>query len=139
VDAKTLLKEARWVEETRKRCGLETRGDAYKTRTFWRQAHAERLMSDHQTPLEFRAIPSTMTVDNFAMTYLQGHGHGANAIFGRHGGVLQDNKAKVHALLAVYPMVKIEHVYKPVFEKILNEKISTAPVAELDAGHGRSK
>jgi len=138
VDAKTLLKEARWVKETRNRANLECHGDAYKTRVFWRQAHVERLKSDHQITLDVRQVPSTMNVDAFATTYIQKVGLGVNtaAVWGNHHGAL-DNKAKVHAILAVYPLVKIEHVYKVVFEKILNEKISTAPVDELGSGGGK--
>jgi len=124
VDARVLLKEARWVEETRKRASLECHGDSYKTRLFWRTAHAERLLGEHQAPIDFRTIPATLTVDAFATNYLHrvGGGHGA-----------LDNKGKTHAILAVYPMIRLEHVYKVVFEKVLNEKVSTAPVAEV--GH----
>ena len=39
-----------------------------------------------------------------------------------------NNQDKVHLLLTVNPLAKIEQIYQPVFEKILNEKISTKPV-----------
>jgi hypothetical protein len=45
------------------------------------------------------------------------------------GGASDDNRQQVHALLAKSPLIKIENVYKYVFEKILGEKISLLPVA----------
>jgi hypothetical protein len=121
VDNTTLLREARWVDETRKRAALESRGDLIRTQRFFRQAHAERAESEHGQPIDFRKVPPSMTVDNFAMTYL-GNGH--------HGQMTAlNNTGKVHVLLAVYPLIKIEHFYKVVFEKVLNEKVSTAPVS----------
>ena len=39
-----------------------------------------------------------------------------------------DQQAKVHLLLAAYPVPKIGRVYGTVFEDILNQPISTAPV-----------
>jgi hypothetical protein len=38
------------------------------------------------------------------------------------------NRQQVHSLLAGSPLIKIENVYKYVFEKILGEKISLLPV-----------
>jgi hypothetical protein len=43
-------------------------------------------------------------------------------------GALNGNQQQVHTLLAKAPLVKIENVYKYVFEKILGEKISLLPV-----------
>jgi len=41
-----------------------------------------------------------------------------------------DNQGRVHLLLAQYPMAKIQDIYRIVFEKILNEKVSTLPVQD---------
>jgi hypothetical protein len=40
------------------------------------------------------------------------------------------NQQKAHLVLVAYPLVKVQHVYKYVFEKILNEQVSTLPVAQ---------
>ena len=37
-------------------------------------------------------------------------------------------QGKVHLLLSTTPLAAIEMVYRPVFERILNEKVSTDPV-----------
>jgi hypothetical protein len=37
-------------------------------------------------------------------------------------------QGQVHALLAYYPMPKIQQLYPIVFEDVLNEKLSTLPV-----------
>ena len=42
--------------------------------------------------------------------------------------ILNYHLGKVHLLLAVAPLSRIDQVYQVVFEKILNEKISTRPV-----------
>jgi len=41
-----------------------------------------------------------------------------------------DQQGKVHLLLALYPLVKLDQAYKVVYEKVLNEKISTQTVSE---------
>ena len=43
VDAGTLLREARWVVETRKLAIMTSHGDTAKYKAAWRKAHAERL------------------------------------------------------------------------------------------------
>jgi hypothetical protein len=129
VNAATLLKEARWVEETRKRAALECRNDPRKMPAFYRQAHAERLEQEHQLWIDWRRVPLSMPVIAFAGQYLHREGAGLNP----HGPQL-DNQGKVHALLAVYPLVKIENLYKVVFERVLGERISTAPVKEDGGG-----
>jgi hypothetical protein len=40
-----------------------------------------------------------------------------------------DNQGKVHLLLAAGPLAPLGQVYKVVFERVLNERISTDPVA----------
>jgi hypothetical protein len=39
------------------------------------------------------------------------------------------NQGKVHLLLAVGAMPRLDQIYQVVFERILNEKVTTAPVA----------
>ena len=128
VDAQTLLREARWVIDTRKLAAFESRGDAAKYRAFFRKAHHERLMMEYgidkrtqinanETLVSQQLLYShQQTVRNLLM-----RGHGWNKS--------PDNQAKVHMLLIDFPMAKVQDVYRPVFENILNERVSTLPVA----------
>jgi hypothetical protein len=103
VDAATLLREARWVVEAHKLVQLEGRDDVALQRAFFHRAHAQRLLAEHGVDL-------------------------ARADAGRKCDL--SVSGKVHLLLAAAPLVKLENVYKVLFENILGEKVSTAPVAE---------
>jgi hypothetical protein len=103
VDARALLREARWVVDTHKLFEAETpAGNAAELRTWFFKAHADRLRDEHGLDLDDAASR----------------------------GKPLDNQGRAHLLLAAAPLPRIEHVYKLVFEKILNEKISTSPVIE---------
>ena len=102
VDAATLLREARWVEEAYKLGLLEGKSDTARFKEFFRQAHAERLRKEYGLDI---STPNAW-----------GHRRGLG------------NQGRVHLLMAAAPTAKVEQVYKLVFEKILNEKVSTSPV-----------
>jgi len=105
VNADVLLREARWVVETAKLSALDGGKSDARLRLFWRKAHGERLQHEHQVDI---------------------------AQMGRLKRRLQlNNQGKVHLLLATAPLPRLEQVYKLVFEKILNEKVSTAPVVQV--------
>ena len=99
-DAPTFLREARWVVEAYKMARLEGGDDPARLRAFFHGAHAQRLAQEHGLDLE-RGGPAR--------------------------GALT-NQGKVHLLLAAAPLVKLDRAYKVVFERILGEKVSTAPV-----------
>jgi len=120
VDAATLLREARWVVETRKLAMTESRGDYRKYRAFFRKAHADRLRQEHNVDVNPKQLPDTYTLADF--TNQATDKRGRRRPIGTQG--------QVHWLLASDPLVKIEEVYPTVFEKILGEKISTLPVLE---------
>jgi len=130
IDAAALLREARWVKETRNRGNLDTGSDPRKFMTFMRYAHVERLLKDSQVSLDPRQVPNTMTLEKFADAYLD-RAHPAQ----RGGQIALDNKGKIHAMMAVYPLIKLENIYKVVWEKVLNEKVSTDPVEEIDTAN----
>jgi len=109
VNAETLLREARWVVETRKLALFEGRNNPARYRAVIRAAHLERLQQEQG--LDPRAGM------NFGRTTLGQWNAG-------------DNQGRVHLLLAQYPMAKIQDIYRIVFEKILNEKVSTLPVQD---------
>jgi hypothetical protein len=96
-----LLREARWAVEAYKLGLLEARDDSVRLQIFFLNTHADRLRQEYGLNLD----------DN--------SGRARRRI---------DNQARVHLLLAAAPLPKLETVYKLVFEKILNEKVSAAPV-----------
>jgi len=103
VDGKTLLREARWAVDAHKLFGQEhPEGDLAMMQSFFFTVHADRLRTQHGVNLD-DAVP--------------------------RGGRL-NNPGRVHLLLSAAPLPRIEQVYKLVFEKILNEKISSSPVIE---------
>jgi hypothetical protein len=99
VDAPTFLREMRWAVETYKLAVLEHGEDEASLRAFFLKAHAERLRTDHGFAME--SPPA---------------------------GQQLNTAGQVHLLLTVAPLVKLERVYKLVFEKVLGERVSTEPV-----------
>ena len=103
VNAATLLREARWVVESHKLALLEGADDS-SLPAFFREAHAERLRIEHGIDLQT----------------------GGGALRGR-----QTPQAQVHLLLTAAPLARIDQVYKLVFENILGEQVSTAPIVQV--------
>jgi hypothetical protein len=105
VNADVLLREARWVVETAKMAQLDGAKTDLRLKAFWRKAHADRLRQDHGMDL---------------------------ARAGRKGRrPALNNPGRIHLLLETAPLPRLEQVYKLIFEKILNEKVSTAPVVQV--------
>jgi hypothetical protein len=107
VDEAAFLREARWAADTYKLARTEARNDdgtidAERLRTYFANAQAERLRVEHGLNLADE-----------------------NAQPRRKLG----NQGKVQLLLAAAPLPRLKQVYKLVFEKVLNEKVSAAPVA----------
>jgi hypothetical protein len=104
VNAVTLLREARWAVETYKLARLD-RGDdsSPELRALLWEAHADRLRKEHGVEL-----------------------NDPNARLRRNLG----KQAQAHLLLAAAPLPRLEQVYRLVFENILGEKVSTAPVVQ---------
>jgi hypothetical protein len=103
VDAATFLREARWAVETYKLALLDTHSDATRMRAFFQKAHVDRLKQEQGLDIaNVAALPRQGSLS------LQG---------------------RVHLLLAAAPLVHIDQAYRLVFERILGEQVSTAPVA----------
>jgi hypothetical protein len=102
VDAATFLREARWAVETYKLAVLDSQGDEGRLRAFFRQAHADRLRQE--SGLDVTAASNPQRQPDLS---LQG---------------------RVHLLLTAAPCVPIQQAYRLVFERILGEQVSTAPV-----------
>ncbi len=116
VDAKTLLREARWAADLRKMAVTESRGNLERYKATVRKGHADRLRNEHglhQRHLRMNDRASEADVAGM-LQHCQSQG--------------MSQTGQVHALLASLPLVKIEQAYKPVFEQVLGEKVSTLPV-----------
>jgi hypothetical protein len=118
VDAATLLREARWVVETRKLAVSQSKGDLERYKDVFRKAHADRLRLEHGTRLQLPEAFDDTSMAAFATSSLE-----------KRGRILT-KQGRVHLLLASHPLVKIDQVYEAVFEQILGEKMSTLPVVE---------
>ena len=116
VDAAALLREARWVVETRKMALLETHGDLARYKQFFRLAHAEQLPP--VPGVDWSRLPP-LTPSPEALAALLDQAPVARQL---------NNQGKVHLLLAVYPLVPLDQAYRVVYEKVLNETISSRPV-----------
>jgi hypothetical protein len=131
VDAATLLREARWVEETWKLARLEGKDSLLHVQAAFRKAHLDRLKEDlgaNKASLSWSTHPTTptrMPAGAEAATPAK-----IMAILDQAG---TDQQERLHRLLATYPLIPIDRVYKPIFEKVLGETVSTSPV---DGGKG---
>ena len=158
VDAGTFLREAKWVVENTKKAIADSKGDGGKFKAAMRKAHADKLRQDFGVVVEPVTVDIEPQDPNSALTYNDPTGRplapklppppidgpdvtlrakqaeaanaaGARALQDRRGGrVWLNNLGVTHQLMAAHSMVKIEKVYGTVFENILGEKISTAPV-----------
>jgi hypothetical protein len=158
VNGATLLREARWAVEAYKLAQLEGREDPEKFRQFFWDAHAQRLSQEYGldlngpesgsssgTPTPTAPVSHLRTL-TFKMNRPRegdpnrgttGNTTGSERPFGtlNASGRPQTarnlgNQGRVHLLLTAAPVPKIEQVYKLIFEKVLNEKVSTAPVVQ---------
>ncbi len=115
VDAATFLREARWANETYQLAQLDN-PNLEKLRTFFRQAHRERLRANGVV------LPQELPPPDAVSRRL------LDQLFVQNANLGLTNEAKVHLLLTVDPLPRLSQVYAVVFRGILNEKISTEPV-----------
>lgn len=101
VNGATLLREARWAVETWKLAQLESQGNRGRMKETLRRAHADRFRAKHALAHDVNQLTN-----------------------------VADRESRVHLLLALAPMAKLENTYDLVFEKVLGEKLSTNPVTE---------
>jgi hypothetical protein len=139
VNADTMLREARWAVETRKMAAFEANGNVQKYRDQLRKAHADRLQSEsglnpRQVQLSAPRIPgATMATSPISQDPVNPYGRGkvmSTRDFGGHHHNGLGTQTQVHLIMANYPLIKVQEVYKYVFERILNERVSTLPVVQ---------
>ncbi len=124
VDAATFLREARWVVETRKMAIFDSHNDAVRYREFFRKAHMDRLKAEYGVNL----AAATPTRGRTTATRIDTTAASRVPLTSWQNSRGLDNQGKIHLLLAQQPLAKLPQIYKYVFEKILNEKVSTLPV-----------
>ena len=117
VGGHTLLREARWANDTYQAAQLENQTTAAQLRAFFRKAHLERLQNEHRVHVPAEQLPQEANLSPKTLGDLFNNNWHLN------------NAGKVHLLLAVAPLPRIEQVYQGVFENILNERVTTNPVA----------
>ena len=117
VNAAVFLREARWANDTYQLAQLENQ-DPARLQAFFRQAHLERLQREHNAVLPQERLPRPDTVSRKLL----------EQVFVLNQQMPLENQGKVHLLLTVAPMPPLGQVYQVVFDKILNEKVSTEPV-----------
>jgi hypothetical protein len=101
VTPEMLLKEARWVIDTWKMVQWEGANLSLKGIQVLRKAHYDR--------------------------FVEKEGHSASV---QPLSAIPNLQSRVHLLLTLAPMPKIDQVYQLVFEKIVGEPVSTNPVME---------
>lgn len=105
------LQEARWVVELLNLMQLENLKSTLQVREFTRRAQFERLIKE-PTWSKGKVLPAYATNPAYLLN--------------SHRGL--SNRGKVHLLMTAYPLSRLELVYRPVFQNILGEKVSTEPV-----------
>jgi hypothetical protein len=118
VEAHTFLTEARWVNETYNLAALENKQSLSQLRTFFRKAHVARLQVEHHTTLALDRLPASSLSKR-----------GLNLVLDSNMHLHLNQRGQVHLLLAAAPLAHLDQLYQVVFEKILNERVTTNPVA----------
>lgn len=134
VDAATFLREARWTVELWKLAQLDGNDKANRLQAFIRKAHLDRLRQEQQA-FNAQKLPAAVQA-LFAPGGQNGPGFAIQA-FIAPGRTLEqqwigslDNQGKIHLLLGNYPLPRVQQIYRLVFERILNERLSTVPVVQ---------
>ena len=169
VDAATMLREAKWVVDSAKKAVEESKRTETAFKLIFRRLHAERLRQEYGLVVEAVAFDAPETLADGPLSYRDPSGQpllrplppppidgpdvslhlkqqeaaaapGAKEVRDRCGKAWRlPNGGQVHQILAAHSMVKIEKLYATVFENILGEKVSTAPVVTIGALRGGAK
>ena len=118
VDEVTFLREARWAVDACNLAVLKNLQGEQQLRAFFRKVHLERLQTEHGIAAHDPRFPGkNVPIRDWKSFWDRNHPR------------IGDNQGKVHLLLASTPLPHIGDIYQKVFSKILNERISTQPVA----------
>ena len=102
--------------ELHKLASADARTDPTKYRLAVREAHLERLADEYNVQVPSAALPGlrTAVVTDLPLRTTQAKRRGT--------------QAQASALLTAYPLPRLESLYPVVWEAVLNEKLSAAPV-----------
>jgi hypothetical protein len=117
VGSDTFLREARWANETYQLAQLEG-PTPDRLRAFFHKAHLDRLRQERELVWPRERLPRPGAVSPRLLEQALSQN--------RH--LELSTQGQVHLLLAVAPLPRLQQVYRVVFEKVLDEKISTNPV-----------
>ncbi|HEV2950099.1 MAG TPA: hypothetical protein VGX70_22160 [Gemmataceae bacterium] len=127
VNAATLLREARWVVETRKLAVMTAQGNDAKYKASWRHSHAERLQAEHGIAMSVNK-ESRNTGKGKSYFLSSGFPHSSHSSPNLQLRSGLPAQAKIHTLLANAPLIGIDKIYREVFERVLQQKTSNLPV-----------
>ena len=169
VNAKTLLREAKWVVKAAKEAVEESKKTGKAFKVIYRKKHADRLRREHGLVVEVATFDPPEKDDADPVTYRDPSGRpllpvlppppidgpdvsfraeqdaeskasGARMLRDRKGRRwILGNQGRVHRIMAAYSMLKIERVYGTIFQNILGERVSTKPVITINSRHGRGR
>lgn len=125
VSGHTFLREARWANDTYHLAMLENHKTLAELRAFFRKAHLDRLQNEQGVSV---SLPNPANPGAYNPGAL-------GQLLDQNLHLPLDNQGKVHLLLAVAPLPRINQVYQTVFERILGERISTTPVRQTGTGN----
>jgi hypothetical protein len=117
VDADAFLREARFAVEAHKLAATDARGEPARYQQAVRKAHTQRLRDEYRVTLPPRGVP-----DLEADTPVQAD------LLRRPPVSRLGRQAQVVALLSASPLPRVESLYPVVWEHVLGEKLSAAPV-----------
>ena len=118
VNAGHFLREAQWTNETYNMALLDNQRTAPQLRKFFRKAHVARLQNEQRVHVSLEQLPRAGLSR-----------HGLALLLEQNMHLHLPEQSKVHLLLAAAPLSPIDQIYQVVFEGILNERVSTNPVA----------
>jgi hypothetical protein len=128
VDAKTFLREARWVVETRKAAIAEMQGSYDRYAAYFRSAHGERFQAEAGGGVGSVVDPRTGKIISRAVGRLPAMQIATHLPAQRPAQL--SKQAQVDWLLATRTAPKLNDIYRIVYQDILGERVSNLPVLE---------
>lgn len=130
VDANIFLSEAKWAVANHQFAAFEGQQDLARFKEAFSTAHAQRLHDAQARGLVKQLNRLAVATDPESGDF----GRANDPLTAQKMRVLNEQmlpvEKRVHLLLALFPLAKVQDIYKYVFEMFLNEKVSTLPVLE---------
>jgi len=131
VDANQFASEVRWAVAAHKQAAFRAPHDPRYYQELMRRAHADRL--HHEYRIDQAALGRLHQLAEQADSSDDGptedRGLAAKLSVLKRQRKLA-NAGRMHLMLALFPLPRVEDVYKFVFEDVLREKVTALPVVE---------